>query len=341
MSSQSSVISRENIPVIKTVEVNNEVHNLGELRDFRWSDQLRAFMPEAKEISVSWVKLDQGEALAPHLHPIQSMMIVYSGSGQLTGDLCRSIAKDDVVVVPAGCAHGFVGGPGGLWALSIQFGEGLYTRPEKARVVFVEDVQTLPALATYAAERLSTFSRGAIFSLLDDGTLSAPVGRAFFLDAIRLLLARYDSLLIARQATCRDEKFESAFRSHLRARASLQAIVSVNVPGRRDSVLEAFLDWFSHQMYVLDNAEKAAITYLVLEPAAQAYWRHGEGLLAQHLGHKPASPAIGGSQSLATYLELLRNESAETYGRLRQIVQEAWDMLEAMTDRLVQLTRAV
>src|SRR4051812_38816049 len=119
MDGQIQVVKRDTIPPIREVEHDGKVHSLGELRDFRWSEELRSFMPEDSEFSVSWVKLESGEVLAAHTHPIQSMMVVYAGSGDLLGDLCRHIAEGDVVVVPKGRQHGFVAGPEGLFALSI------------------------------------------------------------------------------------------------------------------------------------------------------------------------------------------------------------------------------
>src|SRR5262245_52762286 len=104
------IVSRDAIPSIHEVNQGNDVHLLGELRDFRWSEPLRAFMPDASEFSVSWVGLVDGEVLQPHVHPIQSLMVVYSGSGEVMGDLCRPLSAGDIVVVPAGCVHGFVGG---------------------------------------------------------------------------------------------------------------------------------------------------------------------------------------------------------------------------------------
>jgi hypothetical protein len=47
------------------------------------------------------------------------------------------------------------------------------------------------------------------------------------------------------------------------------------------------------------------------------------------------------AEHAAMGVELLKNQSARGYARLRRIVGEAWDMIEAMTDRLVEITRAV
>src|SRR5262245_49357286 len=93
---QIHVIPRNSIAPIRQVEQGGELHELGELRDFRWNDQLRSFMPS--RFSVSWVRLEEGEVLEPHVHPILSMMVFYEGSGEILGDLRRPVAKDDVVV---------------------------------------------------------------------------------------------------------------------------------------------------------------------------------------------------------------------------------------------------
>jgi hypothetical protein len=121
---QIQVVSRDSIPPIQSAEREDAVRELGELRDFRWNSLLREFMPASSRFSVSWVRLAYGEVLAPHAHLIQSMMVCYSGSGTILGDLEGPIAKDDVVIVPGGCKHGFVGGPSGLQAILIRFGEG-------------------------------------------------------------------------------------------------------------------------------------------------------------------------------------------------------------------------
>ena len=44
MTEQSPVVTRDTIPPIHEVEEGGEIHGLGELRDFRWNDQLREFM---------------------------------------------------------------------------------------------------------------------------------------------------------------------------------------------------------------------------------------------------------------------------------------------------------
>ncbi len=206
------IVKRDAIPAITSVEHDGVRHTLGELRDFRWSEALRAFMPDPAAFSVSWVALAHGETLAPHVHPIQSMMVVYAGSGRMLGDLNRAIAQGDVIVVPPGRLHGFTGGPEGLFALSIQFGEGLYTAPESPRVVFTAQQNSLEALLATNAKRALGFVDRPIFELLGDGTLEN--GRCFDACSSALELWRHGTrdLMLLRQVNSGDARYEAAFR---------------------------------------------------------------------------------------------------------------------------------
>jgi len=137
------VIARNDIPAIHCITQNGEVHNLGELRDFQWHDALRQFLPSPKMISFSWAHLKPGESLAPHEHPMVSMIILVKGSARLTGQKNLPLKEGDIVITPPNCSHGFDGGEDDAYGLSIQFEEGIYTDPENARVRFLEGEKSL------------------------------------------------------------------------------------------------------------------------------------------------------------------------------------------------------
>jgi quercetin dioxygenase-like cupin family protein len=345
---QMQVIPRNAIPTIHSVTQGDEVHQLGELGDFRWNDQLRSFMPAPSRFSVSWVRLKEGEVLQPHVHPIPSMMVFYAGSGRMLGDLSRPVAKEDVVVVPAGCAHGFVGGPDGLHGLSIQFGEGLYTEPEKPRVMFMDGEHTLGTLLAYNEKCLREFERRPIFELLADGTLDDANKRRVYLDALQIWVDGNQTLLFSRQATCMDPTYSKVFSRHMKEelghdlmhkeRADSEPPIEASM---RDPIMEAVTNWFAYQMYVLDNAEKTAIIHLVIENASAVYHARAMPVLSKYVNKEYFDVHVeADDEHAAMGVELLRHESPRVYARLQQIIGEAWDMVGAMTDRLVELTRA-
>jgi mannose-6-phosphate isomerase-like protein (cupin superfamily) len=346
---QIQIVSRNAIPPIQSVEQGGEVHELGELRDFRWNAQLRDFMPAASRFSVSWVRLQHGEVLDPHVHPIQSLMVFYAGAGTMLGDLERPVAKDDVVVVPAGCKHGFVGGPDGLYALSIQLGEGLYTTPQKPRVAFGGGEHTLDTLLAYNQRRIEAFKQRPIFELLADGTLEDPHKRKAYLDALQIWVDGNQALLFSRQASCFDPRYARVFLGHMHEELGHDAMhkdrrdgTAPSSTSNHDAVMEAITNWFTYQMFVLDNAEKAAVIHLVIENASIAYHTAATPVLAKYVNEEYFDVHVeNDSEHAALGEQLLCEQSSRTYARLQRIIAEAWDMISTMTDRVVELTRRV
>jgi hypothetical protein len=281
-------------------------------------------MPDPGDFSVSWVALRHGETLQPHTHPIQSMMVVYDGSGDMLGDLNRPIAQGDIIVVPPGQRHGFVGGPHGLRALSIQFGDGLYTNPERPRVIFGHSENSWTSLLSYNKRRCTQFREGPLFDLLSDGTLASPSKRRAFLGACGIWtegLLRVMTMT-TRDAPCGDHRSPSEH----------------GAGEHRDTVIEAITSWFAYQMFILDDAEKAVVVQLVVEKALttfEAELRASLGSVARDTGGgRPGATGVG-----AIDAAVLAHEVPQTYVRLRYLVGEAWDMIGAIGERVTELTR--
>ncbi len=332
MDGQITIVKRDTIPPLWTAG-NARAERAGELRDFRWNEQLREFMPETADLSLSWVRLEAGESLDRRALSVDSLLIVYGGSAEIVGDVSRTIAAEDVVVVPSGCKHGFVGGPQGLFALSIQLGETAGPAPTTTEL---PGADTLDGLLEYNAKRLVEFQQRPVFELWDSGALSSPVRYAAYRDALQLWISQSAALLFARQAGCTDLKYAPSFLSQLVGSLGRGLLVDpaptrLSSGRERDPILLAFADWFTRQMYVLDNVEKVAIVDLVVTSANAALGR--SDLACRFWAYDYAERA-------AETAALLRGETPRTYVRLRAIVGEAWDMISAMTDRVVQLTEA-
>jgi hypothetical protein len=107
------------------------------------------------------------------------------------------------------------------------------------------------------------------------------------------------------------------------------ALVRLSSSAARDPILVALADWFTRQMYLLDNVEKVAIVDLVVTAGNAALGRSDDACRFWAHGH---------AERAAETALLLRGEAPHTYARLRAIVAEAWDMVGAMTDRVVELT---
>ncbi len=337
------VISRNAIPPIEASERSGEARELGELRDFRWNALLREFMPASPGFSVRWVRLKQHEVLVPQPHSTQSLLVFFAGSGNMLGDHPRPVAKDDVVVVPPGCTHAYVGGPDGLQAVSIQFGEGHALEPERPRVQIAPE-DSFDEVLAYHRRRLEQFRRLPLFDLLTDGTLDDFAKRKVMLDAIQIWLAGSQMALFSRQAGCVDPRFASLFLQDMNEEAMRTAVGdelpygTLRKPPRHDPTLDAISSWFSYQMLVLDNVEKLALHHVV-RSATAAYYDAVAPLLALHAPDELGERAERLEGALLGE-ETLRQQAPRTHRRLRLLIEEAWDMLSAISDRVVELTRA-
>lgn len=342
MTVEIQIVKRDSVPALREVVVDGVKHDIGEVRDLRGSEELRRFMPDASLISVSWAKLAPHRTHEPHVHPIQSMMVIFSGAGELIGQVRRPIQEGDVVVVPAGCEHGFIAGSAGLAALSIQFGDPLYTADGKPRAVFSqqESEHGFQDLLRYNESRSIEFASHPLITLLHDGTLDDPRQRSAYRRSMRDWKAILSNLLLWRQASCTSELYRIAFWEDV-ANEKLLGTSPAGPP--EDVVLAAIDSWFSYQMLSVDDLDKAAISYLVIENARAQYHR----ALVKAARPEPSSPpsnypdASISEERMERRLSLFRGQAPQTYTRLRTIVGEAWDMVNAMGDRVVALTMSV
>jgi quercetin dioxygenase-like cupin family protein len=114
-------IHRHDVPGIREMHVEGKIRDLGAVKNFRNHPYLKHHLPS--DVSISWTHLDEGQRLEPHTHPVPSMVIIASGQGRSIGDSEVGFCGGDVVYIPEHNSHGFVGGEGGFWALSVQFQE--------------------------------------------------------------------------------------------------------------------------------------------------------------------------------------------------------------------------
>ena len=334
------LIKRESIPAIRTIEEGGVVHQLGELRDFNWSEPLKNFLSKGSGFSASWVQLADQEVLQPHTHPVLSMMVFYGGAGRMIGELVRPLTGDEVVVVPPGCLHGFIGGKPGLYGLSIQFAQGLYSIPEKPRVVFARADQSLEELVEFSEERAAAFAEKSTLASLDAATLEHAPRRQACIGALSTWLTGIEAAVVSRYATCSDPTFQAVFRERLLelVQAGTSRGRDSSRPGaRRDAKLEAITNWFCYQMYVLDNAEKAAIVCLVLDKAKAILRKRLEPVLGKPLTEDTFGPALPQAEARAA-LALLAHATPAMYARWKALISEAWGMADAMVDRLAAVT---
>lgn len=339
-------IMREQIRAITSIEVNGEIHNLGEHRDFRRHDTLASFIPESGRISFAWVRLRDGEILDIHQHPTKSMILVCNGSVQVIGDLEQNLVEGDVICVPPYKKHGFRTQSGEVFhGLSVQFeGEGLYEDEHNARVSFEDISPSLKALEQLNAARCEKHTKGVLFELLKTGNLSQDselFGR--FISALYVWSTYFQRILHARQALCVNEDLKEEYSQHLHEEYGHDRLLLTQHPVDKnvyDPILEAACNWFVSSMYQLDEAEKIVVVHMVIESSGHAFGLATSSLFGDKNKGKDYFKvhAEADEDHCEIGQDYLKTLPISAFPRLMNICQKAWDQMDLIHDRITAWT---
>lgn len=329
------IVKMNEIENVSKVTVDNQVYFLGEHRDFRRNEYLAKFIPENARLSMSWTMLKENEVLEIHEHPTPSMIIVYSGNGKVIGDLEASLTQGDIVAVPSGYKHGFVGGEQSLCAISVQFeGNGLYEDKNNARVNF-SNSSGLDKLLEYNSLRLNKHVDIPFFKMLTDGTLEEPAKKRKFESLLKSWSRKFQSIIHLRQGGTQNVEFYDVFKQHLLEEIGHDDLIKATGDNIWDPVIESCSDWFLSNMLFQDNIHKAAIVHLVLENSAHEFHELAHSLLDSGKNDEYyETHAVHDEDHSNMVNHLLLDQPHSTYLELQESIKHAWDILEAMLDRM-------
>lgn len=335
METSAFVVPRQDVRAIHSVEIDGVIHDIGENRDFRRNALLAAFLPSSGRISISWARLTAGQELAVHEHPTKSVIVIARGGGALLGSAPRVLHEGDIVAVPVGAPHGFTT-DSELVVLSIQFeGAGLYEDEVNPRVEF--SGRLLERFIRYQDERVASYLNTPIFRMLNDGTLEDPQSKARFLACLHQWSSVFQRMMFLRQGLTYGAPWEAMFLQHFHEELGhdnlLAKEVGIATTGS-DAILDACASWFLHRTMVGDNLERLVIVHSVLERGAHEFHTQANKLFPSayfdaHASADDAHHNLGMSE--------LDAMDMATYERLLETSKKAWDMLEALLDRIAEI----
>lgn len=338
MTSSTFVVSRRDISAIQHVLVGNDVHHLGEHRDFRHHHLLSEFLPSVGRVSLSWTKLTKGEELAVHQHPTKSMIIVTKGSGQvLGGGEPQEVKEGDVIDVPEAVPHGFTT-KSELVALSVQFeGVGLYENEKQPQVEFTESY--CKRLNKYQDDRFAKHVKTDFFQLLTDGTLDDPKKKMRFMSCLHHWSSVFQRLMFIRQDLTYGKVWENLFLQHFHEEFGHDDMLAKDMYPTEmleDPEIKACASWFLSRMITSDNLERLVIVHGVLERSAHAFHTAANHLFS-HDYFEAYAHADDVHQKMGE--TKLNGINQDTYERLHKIAGKSWDIFELMLYRMARLVK--
>lgn len=280
--------------------------------------------------ALSWLRVEPGQTIAPLSHPTPALLVVVQGQAELIGATHQGIEKGDMITVPAGEEYGFREvGKTGLDLLRVTFS---FKEREG-------DVTTLDELLKLNEARVTRILETPYFRMLKTRGLDTKAKRDRFRECIRLFSDFFQRFLFTRQALCKEAEYSAKFAEHLSEEFGHNKLLrDVNNPRvYGDPVLQATLGWFCQQMLTLDNAGKMVVN-VVLETAGYHF-------------HTLATPIFAGDEGAQYFgthaeadehhkdfgIDVLEGYSPKVYRDLAKTLETAWDMLEAVTQRIYEL----
>jgi quercetin dioxygenase-like cupin family protein len=336
------VIHRGDLDSISHAEVGDEIHELGDVRNFGSHPTMRAFLPE--DLSLAWVRLARGQELKVHRHPEDSMIIVTEGEGSALGEVNGYIKEGDIVYVPEGHAHGFAGEGAGFWALSIQFANAsLYEDVSTPRVTFDPPACPFEELQSLNDRLSERFNQHRVFDLIRLDLLQDPKRRQRFLAGLQVWSEYFQRVVLSRAAFVRNGAFRDVFYAHLLEEIGHDKDLQSTHDGELDfdAALEGMGSWFVVQSLSLDNVDRIVMINMVLERAGSVFYTQYSKYLRSfdisahfedHSEHDDEHEKMG--------LELFDNLHPAQFDNLEAVMRDSWDMISAILDRIVEITLA-
>ena len=351
VTSEVTLVTRDNIPSMRTIEVDGVEHWLGHVKDFTKNKSLTNFLPNDNRISMAWVRLEAGEELEEHVHPVDSMILMCEGGATTTGDVKVDMGAGDILLVPPGKLHGFKGAtPNGFWGLSLQFdSRGLYENMDDPWATFLPESISDESKAKGIAEQLfdlneeymERFDKHRLFALVNKGLLDKPGAEKRFLDCFQVWSNYFQKMVIARVMTLQDQQFEDLAWLHLveelghnrdlaKKRSDLQLVF--------DPILESTSAWFASKMDTIGEVEKVVLVHLVVEASATFFYKHIHPAMAstKSAEHFEVHNVVDEDHVEMGY-EFLRHLKLTEGDKLFEIQRQGWSMLMVLMGRIADL----
>ena len=339
-------IPRDQLESIHEVVVNGVTENLGVLKNFGANKILKSKLPEY--FSAAWVHLKSGERLNNHKHESDSMIIMTEGEGFATGAVEKDLIAGDIVYIPAGETHGFMGGGReGFWALSIQFEDmSLYEDANNPKVAFIgNDIahkdSALDKLHSLNEECIANFKKNEIFSKEVSELMSEKERLAILKDCLQVMSDSFQRLMFSRMALSKDEKYRKIFFEHFIDELGHDTDLKAERDNREktwDPILEASTFWFFGKNFLIDDPERVVMIQMVLEKGASLFYGHFSKKLDIKSDHiEKHCDMDEGHDKLG--VDLLEQESDQKLESLQGLLKESWSMLDLFLGRTAELVK--
>lgn len=337
-----SVTRRSSLVSVSHADVAGKAYELGALADWSWHGGLRESFVMEKGVHPSWVSLGPGQRLVDHRHPMDSMIVICSGSVFLTGAVQSLCVAGDVIEVPAGSLHGFRCGVGQTFhGLSIQPGDrGIYTDGSTPSVAFSTEAAAL-RVATLQAEaetRLEDFKAHAALAFLKHkSSWDAEVDR--FFAGFALWSCEFQKLVTLRQKLDLGTPLQRLADWHFAEEVGHDRLLELRCTTVRPETKAALDETFQRLTAIFEAAtplERAGAMHTAIETSATYFY--------QALGSLGSDPSLKNHVAPHAHDDVhadavgpyFHAASAEELVGAWEVVLATWEQIDRLFDTLLR-----
>lgn len=186
------------------------------------------------------------------------------------------------------------------------------------------------------------FRDNLLFKLIATDQINSVEKRTRFLSYFQIWSDNFQKAMLLKTALCDDNKFMATFQKHYAEEYGHDEMLIKDrqlEENKEDAILEAICNWFPSKMLSFNHFEQIVVMNLCVEASAVVFYEYVKPAIDPYneLKHFQAHEKID-CEHEKMGLDLLEGLTTNIYQRLLVIQEKAWAMLEALMQRLGELT---
>lgn len=209
----------------------------------------------------------------------------------------------------------------------------------------ISEQSTFDLLLKRNHQFISKYKKSSLLRLITSEQMSKKTTRIRLLDCIQVFSNYFQKAVMLRHILCETPKFLLITQTHLNEEFNHNLSLMQDrqhKPPIWDPILDATASWFTWKMLTLNDEEKTVLIHLVLEASANVFF-HMAHKVMQNYGETNYFEIHSELDERHEHMgfELLTNLPSEKYQRLFEIQKQGWSMLNAVCDRIAQITQTI
>ncbi len=342
--SDITVIKEQEIPAAFFIDVNHLEPQTLNLREFNNHPALKKFIDPNLQQNFCMITLKRQQHFPIQASKFKSIIVITQGEISLSQQQ-QPVYANSIILIPKGKTAQINAGESGAQLFVINFSRySLSELIEKPELATRDQIDNVDSLLSWNQKQLEEFSKHPFFAKLSKFDQFSEKQKNAFLTWLENFAIHFQSMLQTRHAACINPSYKAVFFEHLKEEFCHDELLTKVIEKNRvlisDNISEAIFSWFTYQLMLLDNVEKAALLQLVLEAGGDVFFNtlNKSGVFSKHaVGNFIELHAEADVTHSTMVNHLLAGYTSETYKNLYKLLTQGWEMVNILLARAITI----